>query len=68
MKTNKIKQFAYEHKREIIGAAVLTALTILLCVPFTLKYAVKVFGWTAYFYLALGWAEEIKVCLNKKTG
>lgn len=63
---DKFKRFAYENKRELIACGVLFVVTILLCIPFTLRYAVKVFGWAAYFYLALGIVAEVLHCLKKK--
>ena len=63
---DKFKRFAYENKREIIACGVLFVVAILLSIPFTLRYAVKVFGWAAYFYLALGIVAEVLHCLKKK--
>ena len=62
----KLKRFVFEHKKAIAVFGVLVCATVLLCVPFTLEYAVKVFGWAVWFYLAVGIAAEILICLKKQ--
>lgn len=63
---DKFGRFVYEHKKEIIAFGVLFVVTLLLCVPFTMKYAVKVFGWAVWFYLAVSYAAAILHCRKKK--
>lgn len=63
---NKFKRFVYENKKEIIAFGVLFVCTLLLCIPFTMNYAVKVFGWAVWFYLALGYAAAVLHCRKKK--
>lgn len=62
----KFGRFAYEHKKELVAFGVLFVVTVLLCVPFTMKYAVKVFGWAVWFYLASGYAAALLHCRKKK--
>ena len=61
-----LKRFLFENKKEIIAFAVLIAITVLLCVPFTMKYAVGVFGYAVYFYLAVTYVIAILHCKKKK--
>ncbi len=60
-----LKRFLFENKKEIIAFAVLIAITVLLCVPFTMRYAVGVFGYAVYFYLAVTYAIAILHCKKK---
>ena len=64
--TFKRQRFFYEHKKEIIAYAVLACITILLCIPFTLQYAVNVFGWAIYGYLVVAYLFAITYSLGKK--
>lgn len=61
----RFKRFAYEHKKTIAAVAVLLVVTILLCIPVTLRYAVKVFGWSVWFYLAVAIALTVIGALKK---
>ena len=61
----RIKRFVFEHKKTIAAIAILLIVTILLCVPFTLRYAVKVFGWSVWFYLAAAIALTVIGALKK---
>jgi DNA segregation ATPase FtsK/SpoIIIE-like protein len=54
-----MKRFCYEHRKEIAAWIALVSVTVLLCVPFTVSYAVKIFGWAVYFYLVLGYVAAI---------
>lgn len=60
------KRFFYEHKKEILAFVVLGIIAILLCIPFTLKYAVKVFGWAIWGYWVATCAFAVLYCLKKK--
>lgn len=56
---DKWKRFVFEHKRQLALFGITVGVTILLCVPFTMGYAVKVFGWAVWFYLAAAYVAQI---------
>lgn len=43
----------------------LAVLTVILCIPATLYPVVRIFGWVAYFYLALGYVFAVLHCLKR---
>ena len=62
---DKMRRFIYERKKTIAAVAVLLVVTVLLCIPTTLRYAVKVFGWAVWFYLAVGIFITVMRALKK---
>ena len=62
----KRQRFFYEHKKEIIAYAFLFVVTVLLCIPYTLQYAVKVFGWAVYGYLCIAYLFALTYSFGKK--
>lgn len=63
---NRKKRFFYEHKKEIFAFLVLGIIAILLCIPFTMRYAVKVFGWAVWAYWIAACFCAVLHCVGKK--
>ena len=67
----KLKSFLRKNKLNVVIGAVLVVMTILLCIPATIKVFAGVFGYAAYLYLVLGYAAFIlrvkKIKLNVET-
>lgn len=62
----KVKDFLRKNKRLVAFAAVLLVVTILLCIPATIKVLAGVFGYAVYFYLVLAYAFFILSCKKIK--
>ena len=54
-----MKDFLRKNKKSVILAAILFVITVLLCIPATIKLFASVFGYAVYFYLVLGYAYLI---------
>lgn len=54
-----MKNFLRKNKISVIIGAILLVFTVLLCIPATIRVFAGVFGYAAYFYLALGYVALV---------
>lgn len=61
-----MRDFLNKNKKLIPPAVLLLIFTILLCIPTTLQFLVKVFGFVAYVYLVTGYVLFVFACKKFK--